>query len=298
MNILITGGTGLIGRALCKTLLAQRHALTVLSRQPATVGEKCGAATRAIGSLDEWRPDERYDAVINLAGEQMVGARWSEQRKKALWDSRVSLTTKLLEKIAQANSKPDVLLSGSAVGIYGDCGERPVDEESEPAAADFGARLCADWEREALKAHCYGIRTCLLRTGLVLSRDGGLLPRMAMPFRLGLGARIGNGRQWMSWIHIEDQVAIMVKLLSEPHHQGAFNLCAPNPVNNATFTKSLAAAVKRPSFLFVPAPLLGAALGESARLLLGGQKVLPSRIEAAGYRFRYPTLAAALAQLA
>lgn len=296
MNILLTGGTGLIGRALCRALSAQRHSLTVVSRRPHIVAEKCGAAVRAIGSLDEWRPGDHYDAVINLAGAPIAGARWSERRKKTLWDSRVTLTTALVEKISRAKTKPGVLLSGSAVGIYGDCGNREVDE-SNAAAADFGARLCSAWEQEARKAEACKVRTCLLRTGLVLSRDGGMLKQMLLPFRLGLGARIGGGRQWMSWIHIDDQVAILLKLLDESGHRGAFNLCAPNPVNNAAFTKSLAAAVKRPALLAAPAFAVNAALGESAYLLLGGQKVRPARLVSSGYRFRHPELIGALTEL-
>ena len=297
MNILITGGTGLIGRALCAALSARGDSLTVFSRQPDTVAEKCGAAVRAIDSLDEWLPDDRYDAVINLAGEPIVGARWSEQRKKTLWDSRVTLSTALVEKIARAKTKPEVLLSGSAVGIYGDCGDREVDE-SDAVATDFGARLCNAWEQAASEAtSACKVRTCLLRTGLVLSGDGGMLKQMSLPFRLGLGARIGGGQQWMSWIHIADQVAILLKLLDESDHHGAFNLCAPNPVTNAVFTKSLAAAVKRPAWLAAPDFAINAALGESAYLLLGGQKVLPTRLVASGYRFRYPELDSAFKEL-
>lgn len=267
MKILLTGGTGLIGRAVCGALMERRHSLTVFSRRPDSVAEKCGAAARAIGSLDEWRPGDHYDAVINLAGEPIAGARWSDKRKKILWNSRVSLTAALLEKIFRAKSKPDVLLSGSAVGIYGDCGDRAIDE-SGAAAADFGARLCDAWEQEARKAEACNVRTCLLRTGLVLSREGGILRQLAAPFKLGLGARIGGGKQWMSWIHIADQVAVMLALLDEPRHRGAFNLCAPNPVTNAAFTRRLGSAVNRPALL-----------------------------AASGYRFRYPELDGALDDL-
>ena len=296
MKILLTGGTGLIGRAMCAALMERRHSLTVFSRRPDTVAEKCGAAVRAIGSLDEWRPGDHYDAVINLAGEPIAGARWSDKRKKTLWDSRVSLTIALLEKISRAKTKPDALLSGSAVGIYGDCGDRVIDE-SGAAADDFGARLCNAWEQEARKAEEYNVRTCLLRTGLVLSRDGGILRQLSIPFKLGLGARIGGGKQWMSWIHIADQVAVMLALLDEPRHRGAFNLCAPNPVTNAAFTRHFGLAVNRPARLAVPAFAVNAALGESAYLLLGGQKALPTKLAASGYRFRYPDLDGALDDL-
>ena len=296
MKILLTGGTGLIGRALCAALSERHYALTVFSRRPSTVAKKCGEAVRAMGSPDEWRRGDHYDAVINLAGEPIVGARWSGRRKKALWDSRVTLTAALLEKISRAETKPKVLLSGSAVGIYGDCGDREMDENGV-AGNDFGARLCMAWEQQARKVEACGVRVCLLRTGLVLSREGGMFGRMLPPFKLGLGARIAHGRQWMSWVHIEDQLAMMLKLLDEPDHRGAFNLCAPNPVNNAVFTLSLAAAVKRPALLAVPAVAVKAALGESACLLLGGQKVLPTRLLSTGYRFRYPELGGAFKAL-
>ncbi|MDD9874069.1 MAG: TIGR01777 family oxidoreductase [Gammaproteobacteria bacterium] len=295
MNILLTGGTGLIGRALCRALLERGCEITVLSRRPATVGERCGAV-RAIHSLDQWRPGDRYDAVINLAGAPIVGGRWSARRKRTLWDSRVALTEALVEKIAAAGTRPGALLSGSAVGFYGDSGDLEV-TESAPAGDDFGARLCDAWEQAARRAEDLGVRVCLLRTGLVLSRAGGMLARMLPPFRLGLGARLGDGSQWMSWIHIDDQVAMMVKLLFEDAHHGAYNLCAPEPVRNADFTARLAAAVHRPAVLFAPAPVIHAALGEAACLLLGGQRAAPARMTAADYRFRHAALDGALQQL-
>ena len=207
MRILITGGTGLIGRRLCKALLAEGHELTVFSRNPASVPVKCGAAVHAIGSLDEWRPDMTFDAVINLAGEPIVDRRWSAQRKKLLWDSRVTLTEELVRRIAAAERKPSVLLSGSAVGYYGNGGDLMLDETAE-AGAGFAAELCKAWEDAARGAEKLGVRVCLLRTAPVLSNDGGLLARMLPPFRLGLGARLGDGKQWMSWVHIEDHIAM------------------------------------------------------------------------------------------
>ena len=296
MKILFTGGTGLIGRALCKSLIAKGHTLTVFSRRPETVKQKCGASVEAIGSLDEYLPDDHYDAVINLAGVPIIGPRWTSRRKKVLWDSRVSLTTALVEKIAQAKSRPKVLISGSAVGIYGDCGESEIDE-NDTVANDFGAQLCDAWEQTALKAEAINVRTCLIRTGLVLSGDGGMLKQMLLPFKLGLGSQIGNGKQWMSWIHIEDQVAIIEKLLFDSACRGTFNLCSPNPVRNSTFTRSLAKALSRPAFLSTPAFVVKLVLGESATLLLGGQKVVPAKITLAGYQFKYPELETSLKQI-
>jgi len=234
VHILITGGTGLIGRQLCKTLLAEGHELTVLSRNPASVPAKCGAGVHAMAALDEWRSDRAFDAIINLAGEPIVDARWTAQRKQVLWDSRVSLTDKLVQRIAAARHKPGVLLSGSAVGYYGNRGDAMLDE-SAAAGEDFAARLCKAWEDAALGAESAVARVCLLRTGLVLSRHGGLLGRMLLPFRLGLGARLGDGKQWMSWVHIDDYVGMLLSLLRNAQASGPYNMTAPQPVPNKEF---------------------------------------------------------------
>jgi uncharacterized protein (TIGR01777 family) len=226
VHILITGGTGLIGRQLCKALLAEGHELTVLSRNPDSVPEKCGANVHAMAGLEEWQADQAFDAIINLAGEPIVDARWTVRRKQALWDSRVSLTEHLLRRISAARHKPGVLLSGSAVGYYGNRGDAALDEAA-PAGGDFAARLCKAWEQAALGAEMYGVRVCRLRTGLVLSRQGGLLGRMLLPFKLGLGARLGEGTQWMSWIHIDDYVAMLLGLLNDIQASGPYNMNAP-----------------------------------------------------------------------
>ena len=292
MNILLTGATGLIGRALCSALHDKGHSLTVLSRRPNRVAQLCSGA-RGINSLDQYTSTCTYDAVINLAGAPIIGARWSARRKRRLTESRVALTAKLVDCITRAQHKPQVLLSGSAVGYYGDCGARIV-AESETAGTDFGARLCADWERQAHRASQHCVRVCLLRTGLVLSREGGLLAKMRPTFALGLGAQLGDGAQWMSWIHLRDEVDIILKLLAEPHH-GAFNLCAPNAVTNAAFTRALARTLRRPTFIKTPPFALRLALGEAAELLLGGQHACAEKIQTAGHRFAYPQLTDALA---
>ena len=289
MRILITGGTGVIGRHLCQALLAQGHLLTVLSRRPETVAVKCGAAVQPMASLDEWRADRTFDAVINLAGEPIVDTLWSAKRKQVLRDSRITLTEKLVQCIAAANQKPSVLLSGSAVGYYGNGGDNEL-YESASAGNDFAASLCRDWERAALAAKATGVRVCLLRTGLVLSKSGGLLGKMLLPFKLGLGARLGSGKQWMSWVHIEDYVAMTLRLLQDGQMSGPFNMTAPNPVTNAEFTRTLARAIHRPALFFVPGIMLRIAMGERAALLLEGQRVLPANLTDAGYQFKYPKL--------
>ena len=296
MHILITGGTGLIGRQLCKALLAQGHELTVFSRNPASVPVKCGAGVHAMAAFGEWHPGQTFDAVINLAGEPIVDARWTARRKRVLWESRVTLTKELVRHIAAAGHKPTVLLSGSAVGYYGDRGDAALDETAD-AGEDFAAQLCKAWEDAARGAEQAGVRVCLLRTGLVLSNDGGLLGRMLLPFKLGLGARLGDGKQWMSWVHIDDYVAMLLGLLSDAQASGPYNMTAPQPVTNAGFTAALAKVLHRPALFAAPAPLLKLAMGERASLLLEGQKVLPGRMSAAGYRFKFSYLADALGNL-
>jgi len=293
MDILMTGGTGLIGRALCKVLRADGHRLTVLSRKPESVPSKCGADVEAMASLDEWTPERRFDAVINLAGEPIADRAWTPARKQALRDSRIALTEKLVGRIAQAAHKPAVLLSGSAIGYYGNGGDRELGEDSPPGT-DFAAMLCRDWEAAAREAERHGVRVCLLRTGLVLSHDGGLLGRLLPPFRLGLGAQLGDGRQWMSWIHIDDYVAQVRWMLRDDTLRGPFNMTAPHPVTNAEFTQALAQALYRPAWLVAPAFMLRLLLGERAMLLLEGQRVLPRKLLAAHARYLYPELAAAL----
>lgn len=296
MHILITGGTGLIGRHLCKALLAEGHALTVFSRKPATVAEKCGAGVQVIASLEEWQPSRHFDAVVNLAGEPIVDERWTDARKKVLWDSRVTLTEELVRRIAAAERKPAVLLSGSAVGYYGGCGDAAVDETSPPGS-DFPARLCVAWEAAAQAAEAAGVRVCLLRTAPVLANGGGLLGKMLPAFKLGMGARIGDGKQWMSWVHIADHVAMQLRLLRDDQMSGPYDLSSPNPVTNAGFTAALAAVLHRPAAFAAPATVIRLGLGEAAGMLLEGQRVLPKRMLAAGYCFCFEQLDAALADL-
>ena len=296
MRILLTGGTGLIGRQLCKVLLRQGHDLTVLSREPETVPAKCGVQVHAWASLAEWKPTISFDAVINLAGEPIADKSWTQARKQALWDSRISLTKELISHISAAQQKPGVLLSGSAVGYYGDRGDSAL-TESESPGHDFSAQLCDAWESAARQAESMGTRVCVLRTGLVLSNRGGLLGRFLFPFRMGLGFRVGNGRQWMSWIHIDDYVAIVTRMLNEENFSGPYNMTAPDPVSNAEFSRILAKILHRPALFVAPAFLLKLGLGERATLLLEGQRVLPTRLQKVGFQFRYALLEDALEEL-
>jgi len=201
MHILLTGGTGLIGRQLCKHWRAQGHRLTVWSRRPEEVGKLCGDLVRGIARLDELGA-EPVDAVINLAGEPIADRPWTRKRKLLLLSSRIGLTEQLLAWLERREQKPQVLISGSAVGWYGDGGERELDESAQPVIRDFASQLCESWEETAQRAEEFGIRVVIVRTGLVLANPGGFLQRLLLPFKLGLGGPIGNGRQWMSWIHL------------------------------------------------------------------------------------------------
>lgn len=294
MKILITGGTGFIGKSLCRSLLAQGHDVTVFSRQPEDrVRSLCGAAVSALSELRSLPAEIRYDAVINLAGEGIADRRWSEARKQQLWDSRIGVTGSLIELIAGMEERPKVLLSGSAVGYYGNRGDDVLDESADPGE-DFSHRLCAAWESEARRAEELGLRTCIIRTGLVVGPGGGFLSRMLPMFKLGLGGPIGDGKQWMSWIHLDDHIGLTLRLLNDSSTNGIYNATAPNPVSNREFTRCLAQALGRPAFLPAPAALLRLALGEMAQLLLGGQRVLPKRLMELGFEFRYPHLQEAL----
>lgn len=296
MHILLTGGTGLIGRRLCRHWSAAGHRLTVLSRHPQRVPALCGETVRGIAGFEELG-DEPLDAVLNLAGEPIADRPWTPRRKALLWDSRVRLSERLVEWLESRERRPRVLLSGSAVGWYGDAGERPLEEGSAAAGEDFASELCLAWEQIAVEAEALGIRVVRLRTGLVLAPEGGFLKRLLPAFRLGLGGQLGSGRQWMSWVHIDDMVGLIDFLLHQDAASGPYNACAPQPVRNRDFTRALGQALHRPTFLGVPAFALRLALGELSVLLLGGQRVAPKRLLEAGFVFRYNDLPAALADV-
>lgn len=295
MNILITGGTGFIGKSLCHILIQQGHSLTVLSRRPALVPELCGVSVSALDSLESLTIDTQFDAIINLAGEPIVEKRWSKQRKQQLLDSRIQTTNQLIDWVSRANIKPSVLVSGSAIGIYGNSGNELLDEYSNISVyEDFAQQLCFEWEKAAQKATDFGVRVCLLRTGLVIGKGGGFLQRMLTPFKLGLGGQIGDGQQWMSWIHRNDLIEMIVVLLNSNELSGAFNGTAPNPVTNKEFTQTLAKVLKRPALLPVPAFVLKLMMGEMSSLILGGQRVIPKRFFDDEFKFQFEHLESAL----
>jgi uncharacterized protein (TIGR01777 family) len=293
MRVLVTGGTGFIGKALVKRLLQRGDAVVVLSRKPDSVKALFGKDVEAWSSLSSWTPDSAIDAVINLAGEPIIDRPWTAARKQALRDSRIGITGQLVRAMQASARKPSVLLSGSAIGIYGDTGLADVTEDTLPAG-DFGAKLCAEWEQAALAAEALGVRVCLLRTGLVLHSDGGMLKKMLLPFKLGLGSRLGDGRQIMSWIHRQDYLNALLFVLDNPDCRGPFNMTAPEPVDNRAFTEALARSLKRKALLVTPEFLLKPILGERSLLLFGGQSVLPEKLQEHGFRFQFPSIDDAL----
>ncbi len=296
MHILLTGGTGLIGRQLCRHWSGQGHQLTVWSRKPEKVAKICGAQVRGIARLEDLG-DDPVDAIVNLAGAPIADRPWTHRRKALLWSSRITLTESLLAWLETRSQKPALLISGSAIGWYGDGGERELTEDSPPVIDDFASQLCIAWEETAQRAEAQGVRVVLVRTGLVLSAEGGFLSRLLLPFKLGLGGPLGNGRQWMPWIHINDQIALIDFLLHREQATGPYNACALHPVRNREFAKTLGSVLHRPAFMPMPTLALKVGLGEMSLLLLGGQKALPARLLEAGFTFQFTDLRAALDDL-
>jgi uncharacterized protein (TIGR01777 family) len=294
MRIAVAGATGLVGSALTASLGEGGHeTVRLVRRAPQSAGEVRWDPRALDGGLDP-AALSGLDGVVFLAGAPIDGGRWTTARKTELRASRVQATEGIVRAMTAAAEPPRVLLGGSAVGWYGDTGDRTVDETSPPGTG-FLAELAGDWEDAAAGAEQADIRVCTMRLGIVLSRSGGLLGRLAPVFRLGFGARLGSGRQYLSWISLTDAVRAIVFLLSQPALQGPVDLTAPEPVTNAEFTAALAAALHRPARLRVASPLIRAALGELSGELLSGQRVLPGRLQQAGFEFRYPAIAAALA---
>jgi len=293
MRVLITGGTGFLGQALCPRLQASGHEVVILTRQSRPRLPK--GATRSATRLDDLEADQ-FDTVINLAGEPIGDGRWTESRKKLLLDSRVATTASVVEWMRRAKRPQQALLSASAVGYYGEQGDRPTTEDTPPTPG-FTHDLCAAWEREAAKAAEFGVRVCVMRIGVVLDRDGGALAKMLPAFRMGVGGRLGSGQHYFPWIHREDMVGICQWLLENPKASGAYNAAAPQPVTNADFTRALGRALGRPTVLPMPGAALKLLFGEMSELLLASDRMLPKRLLDEGFRFRYPDIGGALAEI-
>lgn len=292
MRILITGGTGLIGRHLIPRLLDLGHTVTVVTRTPDKAQGVLDARVVLWKGLNDRQNLNDIDAVINLAGEPIADKRWTEAQKQRLCNSRWQITQKLVDLFHASETPPAVLISGSAAGYYGDLGEVVVTEE-EPPHNEFTHKLCARWEQIACGAQSDRTRVCLLRTGVVFSPKGGILAKMLPVFRLGLGGPIGSGRQYLAWIHIDDMINGILWLLDNDL-RGPFNMVSPYPVRNEQFAHALGHALHRPAFMRAPATAVRLMMGESAVLVLGGQRALPKRLEDSGFGFRWYDLEEAL----
>ena len=301
MRIAITGATGLIGKSLCPRLQKEGKELVLFARntrsaQSSFPGARvlewdAVAGPPPVGSLDG------VDAVVHLLGEGIADGRWSSSRKQAIRESRIEGTRNLVEGLRHSSGPPGLLVSGSAIGFYGSRGDEELDESSERGGGFLGD-VCQAWEGQARAAEALGTRTVLLRTGIVLSPRGGALAKMLPPFRMFVGGALGSGKQWMSWIHIDDEVGLIRHILNSDELQGAVNATAPGPVTNSRFSKTLGRVLGRPSIFSVPGLALKLLMGEMAQeLLLNGQKVLPRRALASGYSFKFPELEDALRDL-
>jgi uncharacterized protein (TIGR01777 family) len=303
MKIVIAGGTGFLGSPLSEAWAEEGHDVQVLTRslRPGESRHDPGTGMPGITRLG-WIPDgatgpwsraiESADAVVNLAGENLGDKRWTPQRKAQLRDSRVLPTRSLAAAIAASSSPPPVFLSASAVGYYGASGDEPKPEDA-PAGRDFLSNLCEDWEREALRAERPGTRVVVLRSGVVLDREGAL-SRMAMPFRFLLGGPLGSGRQYLSWIHRRDWVEMVRWLAEKGEMTGPVNATAPEPVTNAQFARALGRALHRPALIPAPGFAIRLVLGEMADMILTGQRAVPARAQNAGFHFRFPEIDIAL----
>lgn len=300
MRVAVTGATGLIGGRLCSDLIAAGHTVVVLARNLQSARSALpGAEAHAWDAAAGPAPTEALDgadAVVHLAGESVAGGRWTEARKKLIRDSRVAGTRNLIAGLAQCRRKPATLVSGSAVGFYGNRGDEILDEASDRGAG-FLTEVCIDWENEARKAEGLGVRVVLLRTGFVLAAKGGALPKMLMPIRLFVGGPVASGRQYISWIHLDDEVGLIRHALERTTVTGPLNATAPHPRTNEEVTRVAARLLKRPALFRVPAFVLRVVFGEMAELLLEGQRALPRKAEQTGYRFRFSELEPALESL-
>lgn len=303
MKILITGATGLIGSKLCLALHEQGHQLVIVTRNARKARHKFSFAAEFI----EWNMQQglyhsplfaQLDALIHLAGESIAGERWSAQRKKDIRDSRINGSRNLVTSLKQAKrNKPLLFIGTSAVGFYGDQGDKLINEET-PAGQGFLARLCEEWEHEVQAAADVHIRVVILRLGIVLAKEGGALAKLLPLFSKNCGARLGDGQQWMSWVHRDDVVAAYIFTLNNPYAEGIFNVTAPQPLKNVAFTKVMAQSLKKHAYLAIPKFVLKFALGEIATTLLFSARVYPYRLQDLGFHFIYDELGAAIRQIA
>jgi hypothetical protein len=294
-TVLVTGATGFIGRRLTAALIAQQRRVIVLTRDRLAARAQFGAAPLIVESLDELPAELEIDAIVNLAGTSVAGGLWTPARRRQLLASRVETTRGLVAFAGRLRRAPAVLVNGSAVGFYGDGGQMLLDE-TQAAGPGFMAELCAGWETEAARMAALGVRVCVLRLGLVLDWTGGVLPMLALPARLGLGARIGDGRQWAPWIHRDDAVRMILTAIDDAAWRGPVNAVAPDLVTQSEMTRRLASHFRRPQVVAAPARLLRLALGELADLFVASQRAVPHAALDHGFVFTRPTLERAFAR--
>jgi uncharacterized protein (TIGR01777 family) len=288
MNILITGGTGFIGSALTKFFIQKGYLTTILSRNCLAL-----SSVRIIKSIEQINVDEKIDIIINLAGAP-INKKWTNSYKEVLIDSRLEITKNLILLIKSLKTKPNLLISASAIGYYGNQSNNYIDENSL-YINDFTHKLCNLWELEAKKAEKLGVRTCITRLGVVLGKNGGALEEMLPIFRLGLGAKIGSGKQFFSWVHIDDIIGAFNFLIKDKTQKGIYNLTSPNPVTNYRFTKELGKMINRPTVLTIPKFVIKMIFGEMGdKLLLNGSAVYPKKLLDSGYEFQFKTIEASL----
>lgn len=299
MNILITGATGLVGQRLSRLLLRKGHSVSWLSRNKSSTNDK---VQHFVWNVNEHYIDEKafenIDAVVHLAGAGIADKPWTEERKKEIVDSRIQSTQLLYTYLSNLTTKPKVVVASSAIGYYGSVTQETVFTETDPPANDFLGKCCAQWENEIFKIENLGIRTVALRTGIVLSKQGGALPKMAKPISLGLGAALGNGKQYMSWIHIDDLCNLYVTAIENEKYTGSYNAVTSNPTSNKRFTQALASILQKPYFLpNVPTFLLKLIFGEMAIILLEGSRISAQKVIENGYKFKFNYLDEALKDL-
>ena len=299
MKLVIAGASGFIGSMLVQRLWQRGDALVLLSRkrQSPAADPNTKWLVWEPGQPGGWEESiDGSDGIVNLAGEGIAEKRWTERQKEIIRSSRIDSTRALVHAIAKAKAKPKFLINASAVGYYGARGEETLTEESAPGK-DYLARLCVAWEEEARKAQDHGVRVALVRTGIVLAKRKGALAKMVPPFKSFIGGPLGSGTQWMPWIHIEDEIGLILFLMENANAQGSFNAASPNPVTMEEFCKVLGKVLNRPSWASVPASALTLLLGEMADMVLAGQRALPKAAEKLGYNFKYPTITEALESL-
>lgn len=293
MRIFITGGTGLVGSNLIPQLLQEGHLITVLSRNIEKARTILGNNVFFCDSLEKLDTLDEYEAVINLAGEPIAGKRWTAIQKQRLSQSRWQITKKLTQLIKGGKNPPQVFISGSAIGYYGNKKDIIITEDSTPHE-EFTNKLCKTWEAFAMEAENEKTRVCLLRTGIVLSPKGGMLTKILPIFKIGLGGTMGSGKQYISWIHIEDMTNIISYLLTASQIRGAINMTSPNPVTNKEFSKTLAKTLSRPCIFKVPTAIISLFMGEAATLILDGQRAIPQKLERNKYQFKHNNIHNAL----